>query len=77
MLFTEEQLQELETIFNLKRNTEVMGVRDGFVTKNRMLWWRYVSGPQYVNSTEHWDNIKEYPKLYSIGEPKTTITYVD
>ena len=36
--FTEEQLQELATIFGLTRQDDVLPVRDGFVTKETMVW---------------------------------------
>ena len=38
--FTDEQLQELATIFGLKKVEDLLPVRDGFVTKETMVWWR-------------------------------------
>lgn len=76
-MFTEEQLQELESIFNLKRATDVLEVRDGFIAKGKMLWWRNALGPEKVASDQHWDNIKEFPEVYSIHEPKTSVIYLD
>ena len=76
--FTEEQLRELETLFNLKRTTEsVAAVRDGTVTLSSVVWWRSEEGPQEVSAWDHWRNIKEYPQAYQIKKPATKLTYVD
>lgn len=78
--FTEEQLQELETVFALKR-VESLPVRDGRVTKSCDVWWRSVAGPERVRAgiTVHWENIRLYPDAYQIAKPKTNIkvTYLD
>lgn len=42
--FTEEQLEELKTIFGLTR-ISVLPVRDGYVHKDSMVWWRCEKGP--------------------------------
>ena len=78
--FTEEQLVELETIFNLKRsNEETLPVRDGVVTKKSMVWWRAVRAPEHVcaNSSDHWYNIRNHPRVYQLAKPETKTVYVD
>lgn len=75
-LFTEEQLQELEAVFNLKR-VETLPVRDGRVCKGDSVWWRCVEGPQHLTANLHWRNIEEFPEAYSIKEPRYTITYTE
>lgn len=47
--FTEEQLEELKTIFGLTRN-DTLPVRDGYVHKDSMVWWRNVQGPELVKA---------------------------
>lgn len=74
--FTESQLQELETIFNLKR-VESLPVKDGRVSAAQYVWWHYKEYPQHILARTHWDNIKEYPGLYSINKPKYAIQYID
>lgn len=44
--FTKEQLQEPATIFGLTQQDDVLPVRDGFVTKETMVWWRCDEGPE-------------------------------
>ena len=77
--FTEEQLQELAAIFGLKKQDDVLPVRDGFVTKETMVWWRYEDGPILVKAGEpdHWDNIKNYPNVYQLKQPEVQIKYKD
>ena len=77
--FTEEQLQELATIFGLKKVEDVLPVRDGFVTKKTMVWWRCEEGPILIKTGEptHWENIKEYPRVYQLNKPKVQIKYED
>ena len=74
--FTEEQLQELETIFNIKRR-DTLPVRDGVVSPTSKVWWRCVEGKQHVIAGDHWFNIKKYPSVYQIKEPRTSVIYQD
>ena len=76
--FTEEQLEELKTIFGLTRNN-VLAVRDGFVHKDSMVWWRSDKGPQPVKAGDpaHWDNIRSHPQAYQLKEPVVQIAYKD
>lgn len=69
--FTEDQIKELETLFGLTR-VETLPVCDGVVTRNCMVWWKSVTGPQLVRADEntHWYNIKHYPQFYQLAEPK-------
>ncbi len=71
-LFTQEELLELATVFNLKLDDEVLPVRDGYVRKGQMVWWRANTGPEHVKSTHdgHWNNIKNYPEFYQLEKPK-------
>lgn len=75
--FTEEQLKELETLFDLKRTQEVLPVRDGVVIKNQKVWWRGEDGPQHVLAEKEWANIREFPNLYQLAEPRVQVIYVD
>lgn len=85
-LFTPAQIQEIATIFGLTPNENLIQVRDGFISKGDMVWWRHIKGydddaaPEFVDSSEstHWTNIKDYPSAYQIAEPLTTPRhYVD
>lgn len=77
--FTEEQLQELATIFGLKKQEDLLPVRDGVVTKETMVWWRCEEGPILAKAGDptHWENIKKYPKAYQLNQPKVQIKYKD
>ena len=76
--FTEEQLEELKTIFGLTRN-DTLPVRDGCVHKESMVWWRSVKGPQPVKAGDpaHWDNIRNHPLAYQLKEPVVQVVYKD
>ena len=76
-LFTEEHLQELEALFTIKRNTELLPVRDGYVAKGDRVYWRNFEGPEIVIAKDHWDNIHGYPDGYSIKRPMVTVSYKD
>ena len=75
--FTEDQLKELEAIFNLKRN-ETLPVRDGRVSRNSKVWWRSAEGPVFIEQAgDHWGNIEAYPNAYQLSKPKVIIQYKD
>ena len=76
--FTEEQLEELKTIFGLTRN-DTLPVRDGCVHKESMVWWRCDKGPELVKAGDpaHWDNIRNYPREYQLKKPVVEVTYKD
>ena len=76
--FTEEQLEELKTIFGLTRNN-VLAVRDGVVHKDSMVWWRCEEGPELVKAGDlpHWDNIRRHPLVYQLKEPVVQVVYKD
>jgi len=77
--FTEEQLQELATIFGLTRQENLLPVRDGFVTKEGMVWWRCEDGPLLVKAGNlaNWDNIKNCPLAYQLKQPNVRVEYED
>ena len=77
--FTEKQLQELATIFGLKKVEDVLPVRDGFVTKETIVWWRCEDGPLLVKAGDLtiWDNIKNYPHDYQLKQPNIRVEYED
>lgn len=77
--FTEEQLQELATIFGLTQQDDTLPVRDGYVHKDSMVWWRCDKGPELVKASDptHWDNIRHHPQVYQLNEPVVQIVYKD
>lgn len=76
--FNEEQLKELEQVFGLTRAEETLPIRDGWVKKTDKVWWRCSTGPEMVEASEHWDNIKSYPRLYQFPKPIVDgVKYVD
>lgn len=75
--FTEEQLKELETLYGLVRAPNVLTISDGIVKPENKVWWKCEDGPILVTAKHDWDNIKEYPELYSHAKPAIKITYVD
>lgn len=76
-LLTEMQLDQIAKVFNLKRETPVLTVRDGVVSPVSMVWWRCEDGPQKVLADTHWDNIKQFPDCYQLREPSIKVTYKD
>ncbi len=76
---TEEQLQELSTLFGMKKVEDVLPVRDGFVTKETMVWWRHKNGPILVKAGDlaNWDNIKNCPHFYQLKQPNVRVEYED
>ena len=75
--FSEADLKELEAVFEIKRRNpaDVAVIRDATITRGQLVWWRGEYGPEHVLSDQHWDNIKEYPQLYSVTRPR--IQYMD
>ena len=75
--FTEEQLQELEKVFNLTRK-ETLPVRDGRVAFGDLVWWRCVHGPvrESVDGTI-WENIAAHPEHYQLARPTVKTEYLD
>lgn len=74
--FTEEQLKELEEVFDMKRKKTIK-VRDGFVHYGDTVWWRGKDGPIKVNVGMDIQNILKYPQHYQIAEPSTKVEYLD
>lgn len=76
--FTEEQLNELATVFGLTR-VETLPVRDGVVSKTCKVWWRYEEGPEQVvaGDPSHWGNIRDYPSAYQLAKPQIKMTYLE
>ena len=75
--FSEAQLQELATIFGLKKVEETLPVRDGVVTRESMVWWRAKDGPVCVQARQDWYNIKAFPDLYQLMRPKIRCEYLE
>jgi hypothetical protein len=73
--FTESQIAYLSEVFGIDATEEVLKVSDGFVKKSSKVWWKYQFGPEHVKASEHWDNIKAYPDVYSVKEPKYKVVY--
>jgi len=78
-LFTPEQIKELSTIFGIEPADpkSIAKVRDGLIRKGEYVWWRGEYGPEFVKSDEkgHWDNVQEYPGMYSLSRPQ--VRYID
>ena len=75
--FTPEQITYLQQVFQIDATQEVLPVKDGFTKKGDTVWWRGECGPQQVLVEKDWDNIKSYPNVYSVKEPKYKIVYED
>lgn len=75
--FNEDQIKYLEKVYGLKPVGETLPVRDGIVTKEDKVWWRCSSGPQLITAENDWRNIKEFPEIYSLNEPKVEVKYLD
>ena len=70
--FTEEQLKELEAVFDLqRRQQETWPIWDGRCKMGDEIWWMHQYGPQLLTvNAMSISNIREYPKLYSHSKPK-------
>jgi hypothetical protein len=73
--FTKEQVNYLSEVFGIDATEEVLKVSDGFVKNSGMVWWKYQFGPEHVKASEHWDNIKACPDVYSVKEPTYKVVY--
>jgi hypothetical protein len=73
--FSSSQIAYLSEVFGIDATEEVLKVSDGFVKKSGKVWWKYQFGPEHAKASEHWDNIKGYPDLYSVKEPKYKVVY--
>ena len=71
--------KELATIFGLTRQDDILPVRDGFVTKETMVWGRRKNGTILVKAGDlaNWNNIKNYPHAYQLKQPNVRIEYKD
>lgn len=59
---------------------EVRTIRNGHqVDKDTKVWWRAADGPQQVtgNNGTHWENMRQFPEMYQLHEPKWTYSYED
>lgn len=75
-MFTSEDIQELSRIFGITPVKEKFQVRDGSVTEDDKVWWHGEWGPELVSlDNDHKRNIKEYPQVYSIEEPRYRVIY--
>jgi hypothetical protein len=73
--FTESQITYLSEVFGIDATEEVLTVSDGFVKKSGKVWWKYQFGPEHVEASKHWDNVKDCPDLYSVKEPTYKVVY--
>ena len=74
MNYTEEQMKDIA------ENCGKIRVRDGWVKKGQIIWWRRREGPEQVHLlTNHLENAKLFPMLYQIAEPavRTVLVYED
>jgi hypothetical protein len=76
-LLTEIQLYQIAKVFDLKRQTPTLPVRDGVVTPTSKLYWRCEDGPELVLADDHWGNIQEFPEAYQLEKPSIKVTYRD
>jgi hypothetical protein len=74
--FTEEQLEELAQAFGLNRVKNIQ-VRDGWASKDQLIWWRSVTGPEQCRASdpEHAENIKKFPDAYCVHKPTFKVVY--
>ena len=77
MLLTEVQLDQIAKTFGLKREFDVLPVRDGTVVRDSKVWWRGIKGPVLITAGEDWSNIQQFPHLYQFEQPRTKVTYMD
>ena len=63
--------------FNVDISKYILPVSDGCVCEESMVWWKGECGPQFVSASTYWYNIKDYPNVYSVKEPRYTVTYLD
>ena len=70
--FTEEQLKELEQVFDLKhRRQETWPIWDGVCMMGDKIWWMHEYGPQQITVDAFTiTNIRAYPKLHSHAKPE-------
>jgi len=69
---TEDQLDQIGRVFNLKRKIDTLTIRGGDeIAKGDKVWWRAENGPEYVVADGmHWGNIKNFPNCYQLTKLK-------
>lgn len=75
-LLTEEQLNQIATVFGLKAKKH-FPVRDGYVTEDDKVWWRCENGPEHVLVKQHMHDLLEFPQAYQLARPQTKIVYLE
>lgn len=63
----------------VKVDAETLPVRDGYVCKADMVWWRHHRAPEHVRADDgnHWNNIRDFPYFYQIAKPTMRLVYED
>jgi len=77
---TKEQLEQIAATFGLtfvKLPEDTLPVRDGIVDRLTRVWWRGEDGPDLVIAGDEWLNIKGFPNIYTLAEPKIKLEYLD
>lgn len=72
--------QVLERRYGLKPTRSGYEVKDGWVHEGDTVWWLCDPPPAErvkVGDPAHMRNMREFPEVYQIKEPKVRTTYLD
>lgn len=75
--FTPNQLAYLYRKHNINIIDNLAVIKDGVIKDTELVWWKAADYPEKVHAATHWQNIKEYPHLYSIERPKFELKYLE
>jgi len=83
-MLTDKDLDQIADAFGLNRLDKIpvedgsRPIKDGRVRLGDRIWWRGEYGPMQVTADRvNWDNILDFPELYSHAKPKTKLVYED
>lgn len=75
--YTPEQLKEIQIEVSRVSGKPVVAISDGWVhpDQEEKVWWKCTDGPELVTVQQHWDNIGQFPHLYSYDKPTFRLIY--
>jgi hypothetical protein len=78
-MLTKEELEQVAIHFGVQPalTAEQIRISDGIASIYQNVWWKASNGPEYVSlqASNHLQNAKSYPDVYSIDKPKVWCSY--
>lgn len=78
-MLSKEELAQIAKEYGLTPvlKPDQIQISDGVVTVQQSVWWKAADGPRFISlqDSNHLQNAKLYPNVYSIGKPKVWCSY--